>query len=268
MNSSLSYYIPNKNFGKKRNHRIPKGKNTKTNTNSDNSNKYEYFGMDDLELQNKENICNYSKENKSNFSHSQTENKFSIAQKKLLEEGSGISNITEENNSLKFHNNFKYGSPGKTEDSSHKASISTSDEKENSASKNQEIKRPQSGILFIPKQPSFPGLPKRSSPNYHKANSNNFLRRPFLAENTVILSVNIKIRPNQIVTFKLRRFDDLFITVKIFCDINNIKEDLMKPIIMKTLVSLNLIYKMMNMKIGKTNIKLLKALEEIKKEEN
>ena len=63
-----------------------------------------------------------------------------------------------------------------------------------------------------------------------------------IVENTEILEVNVKIAKDKNVVFKLRRFDDLFLTVKLFCEINSISEKLMKPIITKALCTLNSIY--------------------------
>lgn len=81
-----------------------------------------------------------------------------------------------------------------------------------------------------------------------------------IVENTEILSVNVKIAKDKIVVFKLRRFDDLFLTVKLFCEINCIKEKFMKPIITKALCTLNSIYQIYNAKLDSKNIKVLKML--------
>ena len=60
--------------------------------------------------------------------------------------------------------------------------------------------------------------------------------------NTVILQVSVKLPNNQTVMFKLKRFDDLFLTIKLFCEINSIEEKLIKPIIIKSLCAINTIY--------------------------
>lgn len=84
-----------------------------------------------------------------------------------------------------------------------------------------------------------------------------------IAENTVILTVNVKLEKNKSVIFNLRRFDDLFLTVKLFCEINSIEEKLMKPIITKVLCSLNSIYQIYNSKLDIKNIKILQMLKTI-----
>ena len=81
-----------------------------------------------------------------------------------------------------------------------------------------------------------------------------------IAENTEILNVSVKISNNKKVVFKLRRFDDLFLTVKLFCEINHIEEKLMKPIIIKILCSLNSIYQIYNFKLDEKNIQRLQRI--------
>ena len=84
-----------------------------------------------------------------------------------------------------------------------------------------------------------------------------------IIENTEILKVNVKIAKDKNVVFKLRRFDDLFLTVKLFCEINSISEKLMKPIITKALCTLNSIYQIYNTQLDSHNIKILKILKTI-----
>ena len=103
-----------------------------------------------------------------------------------------------------------------------------------------------------------------SSEPYNKYNSinqdlNQFWINP-IAENTEILNVNVKISKNKSAVFKLRRFDDLFLTVKLFCEIDAIDEKLMKPIIIKALCALNNIYQVINAKVDDKLIQKLKML--------
>jgi hypothetical protein len=87
-------------------------------------------------------------------------------------------------------------------------------------------------------------------------------------ENTEILKVNVKISEKETVIFKLRRFDDLFLTIKLFCEINSIDEKLIKPFIIKSLSTLNLIYQVYNSQVSNENISILKRvkiLDEIQK---
>ena len=99
---------------------------------------------------------------------------------------------------------------------------------------------------------------------YNKYNSvqqdiNQSLVNP-MTENTEILNVSVKISKNKRAVFKLRRFDDLFLTVKLFCEINQIEEKLMKPIIIKTLCSLNSIYQIYNCHLDEKNIQRLRRI--------
>ena len=73
--------------------------------------------------------------------------------------------------------------------------------------------------------------------------------------------MNVKIAKDKNVIFKLRRFDDLFLTVKLFCEINSIEEKLMKPIITKALCTLNSIYQIYNTQLDSTSISVLKMLK-------
>ena len=82
-----------------------------------------------------------------------------------------------------------------------------------------------------------------------------------VVENTEILKVNVKIAKDKIVVFKLRRFDDLFLTVKLFCEINSIEEKLIKPIITKALCTLNIIYQIYNAQLDPQNIRVLKMVK-------
>jgi len=82
-------------------------------------------------------------------------------------------------------------------------------------------------------------------------------------ENTEILNVKVKIGENNYAYFKLKRFDDIFMTIQYFCEINNLDEKLIKPLIIKSLCAINTIYQVMNSKVNEDN---MKVLQEIKKE--
>ena len=81
-----------------------------------------------------------------------------------------------------------------------------------------------------------------------------------LVENTEILKIKVKIEKDKYLLFKLRRFDDLFLTVKLFCEINNIEEKLIKPIITMVLCGLNSIYQIYNTQLEMDNIKILRLV--------
>ena len=105
---------------------------------------------------------------------------------------------------------------------------------------------------------------KLNSEPYNKFNSVNNELFPNIinpvVENTEILQVNVKIAKDKNVIFKLRRFDDLFLTVKLFCEINSIDEYLIKPIITKALCTLNNIYQIYNSQLDSKNIKVLQMV--------
>jgi hypothetical protein len=82
-------------------------------------------------------------------------------------------------------------------------------------------------------------------------------------ENTEILKVNVKISKDKFATFKLKRYDDVFETIKLFCEINSVDEKLIKPLIIKSLSTLNTIYQIVNCKLEKEQINLLKQIKNI-----
>ena len=80
-------------------------------------------------------------------------------------------------------------------------------------------------------------------------------------ENTVILCVKVKISEKNTAIFKLKRFDDIFVTIQYFCEINNLDEKYIKPLIIKSLCAINTIYKVMNCEIDKNNLEVLKQVK-------
>ena len=81
-------------------------------------------------------------------------------------------------------------------------------------------------------------------------------------ENTEILRVEVKISNGKKAVFKLKRYDDVFETIKLFCEINSVDEKFIKPLIIKSLSTLNTIYQIMNSKL---NIKHINILQEVQK---
>ena len=80
-------------------------------------------------------------------------------------------------------------------------------------------------------------------------------------ENTEILNVKVKISKDRTAIFKLKRYDDLFLTIKLFCEINSIDEKLIKPLIIKSLSTLNTIYQVMNSNLDNQQINILKKIK-------
>ena len=79
-------------------------------------------------------------------------------------------------------------------------------------------------------------------------------------ENTVILSLQIKVGPKDIRVFNLKKYDDLFVSLEKFFDINQIRQDLVKPIVTKIFEALNKIFWLLNNKIGNYDLEYLNSL--------
>ena len=92
-------------------------------------------------------------------------------------------------------------------------------------------------------------------------NNNNLFERD--KENTDILEINVKVTPEKTLTFKIRRYDDMFKTVKIFCEINNLDIKLIRPLIIYIIKALNSIYGIYNLKLKRDEIEFLKELKMI-----
>ena len=81
-------------------------------------------------------------------------------------------------------------------------------------------------------------------------------------ENTDILCINIKINNNELLVFKIRRYDDMFKTVKIFCEINKLDTKYIKPLIIYIIRALNSIYGIYNLSLNENEIKFIEDLRE------
>ena len=88
--------------------------------------------------------------------------------------------------------------------------------------------------------------------NTPSENSNN--------ENTTILMVKIKVSEGDYRVFQLKKFDDLIVSLQKFCELNGIKEDMVKPIVFKIFSAVNKVYSVMNNKVGTYNEEYLKSI--------
>ena len=88
--------------------------------------------------------------------------------------------------------------------------------------------------------------------NSSKENSTN--------DNTVILTLKIKVAKNDFRVFNLKKYDDLFISLEKFFDLNKIDQNLVKPIVNKIFAALNKIFWLLNNKIGNYDKKYLASL--------
>ena len=84
-----------------------------------------------------------------------------------------------------------------------------------------------------------------------------------MIENTEILRINVKISKDKIKVFILKRYDDIFKTINLFCKINFLDEKLIKPIIIRSLSTLNTIYQIMNSELNTQQIKILQKIKNI-----
>ena len=92
---------------------------------------------------------------------------------------------------------------------------------------------------------------KKSSKNfYNKFNSPKDTNSSNKNENTVILTLRIKIAKNDYRVFNLKKYDDLFMSLQKFFELNQIKQELVKPIVTKIFFTLNKIFWLLNSKIG------------------
>ena len=91
-------------------------------------------------------------------------------------------------------------------------------------------------------------------------NNNNLFEKD--KENTDILDIKVKVAPNKTLTFKIRRYDDMFRTVKIFCEINKLDIKLIRPLIIYIIKALNSIYGIYNLRLRRDEIEFLKELKE------
>lgn len=82
-----------------------------------------------------------------------------------------------------------------------------------------------------------------------------------LPDNTEILRVVIKINKEKELVFKIRRFDDMFKTVKMFCEINQLDEKYIRPISMMVIKALNGIYKYFNMTLTDRDVEILNGIK-------
>jgi len=87
-------------------------------------------------------------------------------------------------------------------------------------------------------------------------------------ENTDILSINVKVSEKESLVFKIRRYDDMFKTVKIFCEINHLDTKFIRPFILYIIKALNGIYGVYNLTLKEEEIEFLNECREEEEENN
>jgi len=101
---------------------------------------------------------------------------------------------------------------------------------------------------------------KKANENNISCNKKEYVGNPTL-ENIEVLRVNVKLEGGKNAVFKLKRYDDVFETIKLFCEINAVDEKLIKPLIIKSLSTLNTIYQIMNSKVNEEQIEIMKKIQ-------
>ena len=81
-------------------------------------------------------------------------------------------------------------------------------------------------------------------------------------ENTDILSINVKVSEKESLVFKIRRYDEMFKTVKIFCEINHLDTKFIRPFILYIIKALNGIYGVYNLTLKDEEIEFLNEYRE------
>ena len=92
--------------------------------------------------------------------------------------------------------------------------------------------------------------------------NNSFLENEREKENTDILEIYVKMSEKNTLVFKIRRYDDMFKTVKIFCEINKLDTKLIRPFIIYIIKALNSIYGIYNLNLKSEEIRFLKDIKE------
>ena len=81
-------------------------------------------------------------------------------------------------------------------------------------------------------------------------------------ENIAILSINIKISKDKIISFQLRKYDDIFEEIKKVCEENKIDEQINRYLPRVIMRALNTIYGIMNLKLSNDEIELLNDIQD------
>ena len=170
-------------------------------------------------------------------------NKFSGKNNKKLNRNNINNGDKEKINSNNFasNNSSKSGSSSnKTNSDSCKISSSNNSNNSNAlgSSQNLSLKSKNSKNFGNPQRKKY--FNKFNSAKENNTNS----------ENTVILTLKIKVAKDDYRVFNLKKYDDLFISLEKFFDLNKIEQSLVKPIVTKIFTALNKIFWLLNNKIG------------------
>ena len=223
------YYKSNGNYYQRKNNRFKKN-------NNNNNNNYCWYYKNYKRIDN-ENIFeeeyNYEKEtNENSFSKSTNSNS---RRNSFGENSCEINEMNKDNNDKDINNQQK-------SDIVQKLNLSENVFKT---------------AYFVPK--SFKEN-KNIKENKENENKNEKLEKK--DENIAILSINIKISKDKIISFQLRKYDDIFEEIKNVCEENNIDEQINRYLPRVIMRALNTIYGIMNLKLSNDEIELLNDIQD------
>ena len=240
------------------------------------------YNINNFRQNNMMNFQNFNKKRDLYLNKNNTNNKNQIIRKKIISDSKENDIINKEENIYLRINKIKMAYHKKnsvnaicdsifnssTSDEEHEDSFEEKDSTEFSIEIS-EKKRPSniSGVSTCPSYISWQSFKtkikkKNLNENLVKKDTDNYKGNPQF-ENTEILKVNIKISKDKFATFKLKRYDDVFETIKLFCEINSVDEKLLKPLIIKSLCTLNTIYQIIDCNLDKEQINILKQIKNI-----
>ena len=147
----------------------------------------------------------------------------------------------------------------------HEDSISSKNSKNNN---NENNNLNSKGRVFNLKNKFHSRIPNYNNSNeqfnkFNVASSNDSFVNSKVFDNTLILSVKIKVNNDKVLLFKLRRYDDIIKRMNLFCEYNKINENLKKYLVIRILETLNNIYKMNNYGLTQREVEYLINIKKI-----
>ena len=209
-----------------------------------------------LANQNKNKMSQNSKKNVNKFSKFPGKNNNNINK-------NNINNGEKEKINL---SNFDSNNSSKSKSSSNKTNsdsckISSSN---NSNSNNSNAQCSSQNLSMKSKNSKNYGNPQKKK-YFNKFNSS---KENSTNENTVILTLKIKVAKDDFRVFNLKKYDDLFISLEKFFDLNKIEQSLVKPIVTKIFTALNKVFWLLNNKIGIYDQEYLNSLYKLWQKNN
>lgn len=161
-------------------------------------------------------------------------------------------------------NNFTSNNSSKSGSSSNKTKSDSCKISSSNNSNNSNAQGSSQNLSMKSKNSKNFGNPQRKK-YFNKFNSS---KENSTNENTVILTLKIKVAKDDFRVFNLKKYDDLFISLEKFFDLNKIDQNLVKPIVTKIFTALNKIFWLLNNKIGIYDQEYLNSLYKLWKKNN